>query len=703
MNNPFKTLAKQIWILLPVATVVGSGAWAQCPVENKAIPRVNTLLDSDWRFKSGDVADAHEFAFEASDWQAITIPHCWGWEQAQRGDTNYYRGPGWYRRNLYIGIPKAGRRFFLRFEAASSVADVYLNGQFLGEHRGAFGAFAYEITTNLSSNGSNILAVRVSNAPEPDVAPLRGDFNIYGGLYRPVYLIETAEENFAITDHASPGVTWLQTDVNSTQAVLAVTAQISNGSKQWRTMTFVTKVLAADGREVAVTNESIQLAPKTIAPYWSRLTVPNPHLWNGRRDPYLYQAVVELCSATGAVDAVEQPLGLRNYRVDPDKGFFLNGKPYPIYGVCRHQDRPDKGWGISNADMEQDIELIKEIGATAVRGAHYQQSSYFYSLCDQAGLLVWAEIPQVKAVNYTSQFEETSRNQLIDMIRQNINHPSVFVWSLFNEIGNLKTDDPESELQDLNMVAHSEDPTRPTIAASNSTNYPQMNKITDLLGWNNYPGWYKGRGDGLLESFGAVLDDEQFTTRSGGFCVSEYGAGANPTQHEENPRQPKPESPWHPEEWQMHVHEMDWATIKSRPFVWGSFIWNMFDFCVADRDEGSQVALNDKGLVTFDRKLKKDVFYFYKANWSDEPVLYVTGRRFTERTNAVTNVKIYSNAPEAELLVNGISQGKRYAVGNAVFLWPDVTLSPGENKIEAVAERNGQKLADSCVWKLSSR
>lgn len=662
--------------------------------------RVSTLLETGWKFKLGDFAGATSADFKAENWEPVAIPHGWGWNQAQRGDPDYYRGPGWYRRALDLGAPASGRRYFLRCEAASTVADVYLNGQFLGEHRGAFGAFCFEITTNLSAGGKNLLAVRVSNQPEADIAPLRGDFNVYGGLYRPVELIETAVENIALTDHASTGMAWLQSSVTTHQALIDVTAEISNGSRKWQTLGLITKLLSADGQVVAGTNQTVCLAPLTTAPCWSHLSVAKPHLWDGRRDPYLYRAVVELRSAAGTVDSVEQPLGLRSYRVDPERGFFLNGRPYPVYGVCRHQDRPDKGWAISAADMEQDVTLIKEMGATAVRCCHYQQSSYFYTLCDQAGLLVWAEIPQVKAVNDTPRFEETSRNQLLDMIRQNINHPSIFVWSLFNEIGNLKTDDPEPELQDLNKVAHSEDPTRPTIGASNSTNYPQMNKIPDWLGWNNYPGWYKGHGDGLLESFGRVLDDERYTSRAGGFCVSEYGAGANPAQHENDPHQPKSDGPWHPEEWQMHAHEADWATIKARPFVWGSFVWNMFDFCVADRNEGGQLALNDKGLVTYDRRLKKDAFYFYQANWSAEPVLHITGSRFTGRTNAVTAVKIYSNASAVELFVNGVSRGRQQADGEAVFRWPKVILNPGANEIEARGKKGNRLLTDRCVWKL---
>jgi beta-galactosidase len=336
------------------------------------------------------------------------------------------------------------------------------------------------------------------------------------------------------------------------------------------------------------------------------------------------------------------------------------------------------------------------MGCTVIRCAHYQHSDYFYSLCDRAGILVWAELPQVNEINASPAFEETSRNQLLDLIRQNINHPSIFVWSLFNEVALRDTSDPHRELQDMNNVAHSEDPTRPTIAATCTDKLPQMNKIPDLLGWNLYPGWYRGTKD----DFGRDLDRLRDTSRHGGFCVSEYGAGANTTQHEQNPKQPKTDGQWHPEEWQAEVHEAAWAAMKQRPFVWGTFVWNMFDFAVSTRHEGSIPGRNDKGLVTYDRQTKKDAFYFYQANWSDEPMVYITSRRFTERTNAATDVKIYSNAKEVELLLNGVSQGKPSDGTNCVFIWKNVTLKPGENQIAAKAERDGKKLSDSCVWTL---
>jgi beta-galactosidase len=685
----------------------------------RAAPRTDTRLDSGWRFQQGDPAALSGQAMSPADanwidssWQAVSVPHNWGWEQAQVGK-DFYRGPSWYRRELDVA-PESGKRYFLKFEAASLVADVYLNGKSIGEHRGGFGAFCFEITTNLSASGTNFLAVRVDNTKFPDIAPLSGDFSVYGGLYRPVHLIVTGDEDFTLTDHGSPGVEWLQTSVNQTQAVLDVTAQISSTDKKSQSRTLTATVFDADGNRIAGAEQKITLAHGDTAPYTLRVTVPQPHLWNGRKDPYLYKAVVELREvnpvakeilladvqtnlSTVVIDSVEQQIGLRYYSVDPDKGFFLNGQPYHLHGVDKHQDRFNEGWAVSEADLDEDISLLKEIGATVIRCAHYQHSDYFYSLCDKAGILVWAEIPQVNEINSSTAFEDTSRNQLLDLIRQNVNHPSIFVWSLFNEI-RANTPDPHRELQDLRNVAHGEDPTRPTIAATCISDLPEMNKIPDLLGWNIYPGWYSGWG--TKDEFAASLDKRRYDSQSGGICISEYGAGANTTQHEDNPRQPVTTSQWHPEEWQAIVHETAWAALKARPFIWGTFVWNLCDFAVSTRHEGGIPGRNDKGLVTYDRKTKKDAFFFYKANWNDEPMVYITSRRFTERTNVVTDVKIYSNARTAELFLNGASQGVQTNDDNSVFIWKSVQLKPGENAVEARATKDGQPVTDNCIWTL---
>jgi beta-galactosidase len=674
-------------LLVGLASIAGLSSFA----------RENTPLESSWRFKSGDVTGAERAGYSDLEWERVSVPHNWGWQEAQLGKTNYYRGPGWYRRELNIGSPETGKRYFVRFDAASSVADVYLNGKLLASHRGAFGAFCVELTSAMSPLGRNVLAVRVDNAPAPDLAPLSGDFSVYGGLYRPVHLIVADETCFALTDHGSPGVAWQQTSVSTKRAVLDVTAQISNGSRSNRSLTFVARVLDAAGRQIAVVEQPVTVVSNSVVPCSVRLVVPHPHLWNGRLDPYLYTAVAELKARNYVRDAVQQPLGLRFYSVDPNRGFFLNGRPYHLHGVDRHQDRWNKGWAVTEADLREDMDILKELGATVIRCAHYEHSDYFYGLCDKAGILVWAELPQVNEIAPTPEFAETSRNQLLDLIRQNVNHPSIFAWSLFNELRYGKPD-PHRELQDLRVVAHGEDPTRPTIAATMTEELPQMNRIPDWLGWNRYAGWYSNRG--TISDWGKVLDGLRATSRYGGFCVSEYGAGANIFQHEQNPRPPVTTGQWHPEEWQALVHEAAWHEMKARPFVWGTFVWCLFDFTSASRHEGDVPGRNDKGLVTGDRKIRKDAFYFYKANWSDQPVLYITSRRFVVRTNAVTDVKIYSNAPKVELFLNGKSQGTRRAVRDGIFIWKDVKLAPAENLVSAKADRKGAVLEDHCAWKL---
>jgi beta-galactosidase len=671
-------------------------AYFAAAISLSAAERESVSLISDWRFLQDSPAGAERPDFNDSAWESVSLPHNWGWKEAQRGE-NYFRGPGWYRRDLNIGKPKSQRRYFLRFEAAGSVADVYLNGKWLGQHRGAFGAFCFEITSQLSASGTNLLAVRASNAAEMDLAPLSGDFCVFGGLYRPVHLIETDDVCFTPVDHASPGVAWLQSRVTETQAVLDIHVQISNGTTRKRPMTLIARVRDANGKEVAVQQQPVVVEPRVTAPFALQLVLDHPHLWNGRKDPYLHRATVELRSGEVSGDSVEQPLGVRFYSVDPDKGFFLNGQPYHLHGVNRHQDRQDRGWAITEADQDEDIRLMKELGCTVVRCAHYQHSDYFYSLCDRAGILVWAELPQVDKVAEGSRFAETSREQLLDLIRQNINHPAIFTWSLFNELRPDKPD-PHRELQDLNVVANGEDPTRPTIAATCTSELPQMNKIPDLLGWNIYPGWYREWGP--LANYNATLDGYRTTSRRGGYCVSEYGAGANVLQHEQHPRQPRDNGQWHPEEWQALLHEEAWAQMKSRPFIWGTFIWNMFDFTSYWRNEGGVRGRNDKGLVTYDHQTKKDAFYFYKANWSDEPFVYLTSRRHLERTNAVTDVKVYSNAGDVELFLNGTSRGTRNSTGNGVYLWKDLELTRGENRVEARAQKDGRTLNDQCVWNL---
>ena len=673
-------------------------------------PNPVTLTDG-WRFIRQDVPGAEAANFNDASWEKVTLPHTWN---AKDGETagSYYRGVGWYR--LALNVPKedAGKRLFIRFQAASTVADVFVNGQKVGEHLGGFSAFCFEITKFVKPGQPNELAVKVDNAKRDDLAPISGDFTIFGGLYRPVSLLIKNPICISPLDHASPGVKIL-TNVTDQLAKIDVTTKIDfSNSGPVRNLDVTTTIYDANGKMV-VSDTSADIFAHRKGPaalggapmrgVHQSLQIANPHLWNGVNDPYLYKVVVTISENGKELDSVTQPLGLRYFRVDPKRGFFLNGKPYPLHGVSMHQDRLDKGWAISDADLRQDISLVREMGANAIRAAHYPHADYFYTLCDQAGILVWAEIPQVNDIQNNPQFIGNSRNMLLDLIRQEINHPSIFCWSLSNEIGNGHTENAEPDLTDLNNLAHKEDPTRLTTQAANMNNWwhvpgmPDINKIPDIIGWNSYPGWYFGKASDM----GKILDQHQNIGKQHGIAVSEYGAGASIYQHEENPPHPKTTGRWHPEEYQVLVHEEDWKAIRSRPWIWGAFVWNMFDFGVAGRHEGDTLGHNDKGLVTYDRKTKKDAFFFYKAQWSKQPFVYITSRRFTVRNTATVPVKIYSNDRQIELSVNGVSQGVHSGDDEHIFRWENVPLKQGKNVIKAKGyylNMAGMAASDQCEW-----
>ncbi|HTB81187.1 MAG TPA: glycoside hydrolase family 2 TIM barrel-domain containing protein [Opitutaceae bacterium] len=675
-----KKIARGLPVFLLAFCLTGIGA-----------TRSDTLLDTGWRFYRGDAQDAAGPAFNDDGWSAVTVPHCWNAIDGEKGG-DYYRGPGWYRHALELPATDQGRRIFLRFEGASQTAKVFVNGTEAGEHLGGFGAFCLEITAFVKFGASNVIAVCVDNSKRADLAPLAGDFTIFGGIYRPVHLLVTDPVCLSPLDHASPGVTVQTLHVSDEKANVTIEALVSNSNAAADSVQVATSIMDATGQVVARTSEEISVPAGITQREMHAFTLLHPHLWNGRADPYLYTAVVELRRGDAVIDRIEQPLGLRYIRIDRT-GFYLNGKLYPLHGVNTHQDALDKGWAISDADQKRDLDFILELGANSVRAAHYQHSETFYRLCDETGLLVWAELPQVNFVGASHAFEQNSCDQLLDLIRQNINHPSIFTWSLSNELRQPSAD-PDFILHDLNNLAHAEDPTRPTIQAAYINIWPSVNEIPDLIGINAYPGWYHG----TIDDMGPEIDKDQAWGHGEGFCMSEYGAGASIHQHEANPKQPAPKGRWHPEEWQALVHEHDWAAIRAHPMVWGSFLWCMFDFASDSRNEGDTPGRNDKGLVTYDRKIRKDAFYFYKAQWSNDPFVYITDRRFTPRTDPATEVKIYSNCDRVELAVNGVSHGMQKGDDEHIFRWPAITLKPGENRIEATATRGGKTFTDSCAW-----
>ena len=445
--------------------------------------------------------------------------------------------------------------------------------------------------------------------------------------------------------------------------------------------------------------DSIEPVPaEVISTASAVLVIPAPHRWNGRTDPYLYTARVRLYRNNALVDEVAQPLGLRTVAISQEKGFLLNDQPYPIYGVCRHQDRRDRGWALQPADHAQDERLILEMGATAVRNAHYPQSRDWHDLADHNGLLLWDEVSNVDTISDTPEYTAAARQELAEMVHQLANHPSIAFWGIFNELDNTKTADPVPLLTRLKSDIRQLDPSRIVVAATDHNDKP-YNQIPDALCYNTYPGWYGGKATDLASKIGRVF--KEFGNRR--IALSEYGAGGNPSQHMEGiPKISQANSPMHPEEYQDLIHEEDYAAIKGNPELWGSFLWVMFDFASASRKEGGTAGLNDKGMVTQDRAVKKDVFYFYKANWSKDPTVYIAARRLTPRQNAVTEVRVYSNCADVKLTVNGKPLGQAQKDKVNVSRWQNVTLQPGDNRVEATGQADGKTVSDRCDWVLEA-
>jgi beta-galactosidase len=678
-----------------IAGIMTAGVGGQPQDKSRSV----TPVTKDWKFVKADVNGAESLAFDDANWTDVAVPHTWNDKDTLKG-SNYYRGPGWYRTKLAIPESAKGKRVFIRFEAASLVADVYFNGVHLGQHRGGFTAFCYELTPHIRWAGENVLAVRVDNSHFEDVPPLSGDFNIFGGIYRPVWLIITNPVCITPVDYASPGIYMKQTKISKEEAVVDILAKVSNGLDKPAVVQSRVTIVGPDSVVVAKAEGQGQIAAGQTMSVNHQIRIANPRLWNGRKDPYLYETQVELLCDGNVVDVVGGPLGLRYFSVDPNKGFFLNGEPYPLHGVNRHQDRIGKGWAISYANQDEDANLILEIGATCVRLAHYPHSDYFYSLCDKNGLVVWAELPMVNQVLDTPGFRDNAKQQLTELIRRQYNHPSIMFWSLYNELGNSgKCDDPRPLLTELQSLAKQEDPTRLTTAASNdpSNKWPGVRAIADLVAWNTYPGWYRATPPQMNQD----IDKYKRDANDKPVGISEYGAGASVKHHEQNMKKgPVTAGKRHPEEWQAIVHEENYAAMEARPYLWGTYVWVMFDFASAWRNEGDAPGVNDKGLVTADRKTRKDAFYFYKAKWTIEPLVYITSRRHIERTDPNTTVKIYSNCDSVELKVNGQGLGSKTST-NCIFKWPDVQLKEGLNTIEAIATRGDKTCTDKCEWQLT--
>lgn len=653
--------------------------------------RENILINQDWNFRF-----SHQVNKNSS--RRVDLPHTWNAQDALSGKPDYKRGIGNYDKKLFIRSEWKGKRLFLRFEGANCVSNVFINGKQIGEHRGGYGAFIFEITDKVNYGKNNTVLVRVNNGEQLDVMPLVGDFNFYGGIYRDVHLLVTEDICISPLDYASPGVYLFQQHVGEKQAAVLARINLSNGTEHPRQATLRLQVKEGD-KVVYQADKKVTVAPHTsVQPEEMSFTLLNPRLWNGREDPFMYQTVIILVKDGKEIDKVEQPLGLRYYATDADRGFFLNGKHLPLHGVCRHQEWAEVGNALRPMHHEEDTRLMLEMGVNAIRLAHYPQATYMYDLMDRNGIVTWAEIPFVGPGGYADKgfvdqpsFRKNGKEQLKEMIRQHFNHPSICFWGLFNELKE-NGDNPLEYIKELNVLAHQEDPTRPTTSASNQGG--AINFITDNIAWNRYDGWY-GATPATLASW---LDKTHQAHPEIKIAISEYGAGASIYHQQDSLVQTSPGSWWHPENWQTEYHIQNWKIISERPYVWGSFVWNMFDFGAAHRTEGDRPGINDKGLVTHDRKVKKDAFYFYKANWNPEPMVYIAGRRSVNRVKPVTEVQIFSNCAEVTLKVNGQIIKKMQPDGVKVCIFKDIRLKKGENNIEVSAKNGKRVITDACCW-----
>lgn len=653
--------------------------------------RENILINQDWNFRFSHQVDKNSS-------RRVDLPHTWNAQDALSGKPDYKRGIGNYDKKLFIRSEWKGKRLFLRFEGANCVSNVFINGKQIGEHRGGYGAFIFEITDKVNYGKDNTVLVRVNNGEQLDVMPLVGDFNFYGGIYRDVHLLVTEDICISPLDYASPGVYLFQQHVGEKQAAVLARINLSNGTEHPRQATLRLQVKEGD-KVVYQADKKVTVAPHTsVQPEEMSFTLLNPRLWNGREDPFMYQTVITLVKDGKEIDKVEQPLGLRYYATDADRGFFLNGKHLPLHGVCRHQEWAEVGNALRPMHHEEDTRLMLEMGVNAIRLAHYPQATYMYDLMDRNGIVTWAEIPFVGPGGYADKgfvdqpsFRENGKEQLKEMIRQHFNHPSICFWGLFNELKE-NGDNPLEYIKELNVLAHQEDPTRSTTSASNQGG--AINFITDNIAWNRYDGWY-GAIPATLASW---LDKTHQAHPEIKIAISEYGAGASIYHQQDSLVQTSPGSWWHPENWQTEYHIQNWKIISERPYVWGSFVWNMFDFGAAHRTEGDRPGINDKGLVTHDRKVKKDAFYFYKANWNPEPMVYIAGRRSVNRVKPVTEVQIFSNCAEVTLKVNGQIIKKMQPDGVKVCIFKDIRLKKGENNIEVSAENGKRVITDACCW-----
>ena len=658
-----------------------------------AVNREKKNINDNWKFIKGDYEFASKIDIVTSGWENIDLPHTWNvWDSFDQRDDDsileiaeyYYRGPGWYRKSEMIPNEEKGKKIFIEFEGANVLTELWVNENYIGNHIGGYSGFIFEITDYIIFGGKNLIAVRVSNSYSYDIPPQRADYTMYGGIYRDVYLFTTnpsfIEEAFVST----PNVSAEKADV-SIKCIL----NSKNTNGLIGKLNF--EILDPNLKLVESKTIDVSVGPETTG----EVTIEfkdfiNPQLWSPG-NPNLYNLIITLISNEKVIGNVTETFGLRWFNMDAAEGFFLNGEYLKLHGVNRHQDRHGYGIALPNELHREDFIMIKDIGANFVRLTHYQQDPYVLQLCDSLGLLVWEEIPVVSSVG-REKFKENAKSMLHEMITQHFNHPSIILWGLMNETIRSQPDDDLVHnavlCKELSILARELDPSRLLTQAQMKNRGEDLFKYTDVRGWNKYFGWYYG----TFYEFGDFLDEQKKLNPDQPYLISEYGAGSKRGYHVENPT-----SPDFSEEWSVMFHKAHWEQIKEREWIAGSAVWNMFDFG-SDEKAGNIPHINQKGLVSFDRK-PKDVYYFYKSQWTEDPMVYIVSHTWLDRSGAKgekKNIEVFSNCESVELFLNGESLGSKIDK----YIW-QVPFEEGSNVLKAVAKINEISVTDEIKIKFT--
>ena len=688
---------KKLFYIFILLFIVG---WAQ------AQQRVVYTINDGWKFTKGSPFEAQLTGCDDSSWETVNIPHTWNDKDADDETPGFYRGPVWYRKQLFIDKSQEGRRAMIYFEGANQEVRFYLNGQFVGEHKGGYTRFCFDITPHLRYGQENLFAIYVNNVYNPNIPPLSADFTFFGGIYRDVYLQFMNPVHIATNDYASSGVYIRTPEVNNSAASVEITTLLTNDMPQATEIRVENIICDADGKEVKKTQAEVKLAAgETKTDISKKIKIDSPRLWD-IDDPYRYMVYTRILDKRKGtlLDEVVNPLGLRWFKFDSEKGFFLNGKGRKLIGTARHQDYFQKGNALRDELHVQDVLLLKEMGGNYLRVSHYPQDPVIMEMCDKLGIVTSVEIPVVNAVTETEEFLHNSVEMAKEMVRQDFNRPSVMIWGYMNEIFLRRPYTEGKQLEDyyrftekvaraLEATIREEDPSRYTMMAYH--NMPQyyedahLTEIPMIQGWNLYQGWYEPD----INEFQRLLDRAHKAYKGKVLMVTEYGPGVDPRVHSY-----QPERFDFSQEYGLVYHKHYLNEMMKRPFIAGSSLWNLNDFYSESRVDAVP-HVNNKGVVGLNRE-KKDVYWFYKTALSRRPILVIGNREWKSRGGVVNtaqkeciqSVPVFSNAEEVELFVNNKSLGKKKIEDNYALF--DVPFMGGENLLEAVAVAGDNKLRD---------